>query len=87
MYKEEICVVKSPCREDMVVHGYRFGKGEQSACILGSVRGNELAVSRVFVSPEFSAIMESLPDAPIAVKEIFRFESVPCRTSSFFGPA
>ena len=42
MYKEEICVVKSPCREDMVVHGYRFGKGEQSACILGSVRGNEM---------------------------------------------
>ncbi len=42
MYKEEICVVKSPCREDMVVHGYHFGKGEQSACILGSVRGNEM---------------------------------------------
>ena len=42
MYNEEICVVKSPCREDMVVHGYRFGKGEQSACILGSVRGNEM---------------------------------------------
>lgn len=42
MYKEEICVVKSPCREDMVVHDYRFGKGEQSACILGSVRGNEM---------------------------------------------
>ena len=42
MYKEEICVVKSPCMEDMVVHGYRFGKGEQSACILGSVRGNEM---------------------------------------------
>lgn len=42
MYKEEICIVKSPCREDMTVHGYRFGKGEQSACILGSVRGNEM---------------------------------------------
>lgn len=44
MYKEEICRVHSPYREDMIVWGYNFGKktGEPAACILGSVRGNEM---------------------------------------------
>lgn len=42
MHKEEICTVKSPYREDMVIRGYHFGKGEPTACILGSVRGNEM---------------------------------------------
>lgn len=44
MYKEEICRVHSPYREDMVVQGYRFGKegAESAACILGSARGNEI---------------------------------------------
>lgn len=42
MYKEEIYTVKSPYRENMVIWGYRFGKGEPAACILGSVRGNEM---------------------------------------------
>ena len=42
MYKEEIYTVKSPYRENMVSWGYRFGKGEPAACILGSVRGNEM---------------------------------------------
>lgn len=42
MHKEEIYTVKSPYREDMTIWGYRFGKGEPAACILGSVRGNEM---------------------------------------------
>lgn len=42
MYKEEICRVPSPYREDMVVQGYRFGKGNAAACILGAIRGNEI---------------------------------------------
>ena len=42
MYKEEIYKVKSPYREDMVIRGYTFGKGEPAACILGSERGNEM---------------------------------------------
>lgn len=44
MYKEEICRVHSSYREDMLVQGYCFGKREAdpAACILGSVRGNEI---------------------------------------------
>lgn len=42
MHKEEIYTVKSPYREDMVINGYRFGKGAPAACILGSERGNEI---------------------------------------------
>lgn len=42
MHKEEIYRVHSPYREDMVVRGYRFGKGESAACILGAIRGNEV---------------------------------------------
>ena len=28
-------------RDDFRVRGYRFGKGEKSVCIMGSMRGNE----------------------------------------------
>ncbi len=44
MYKEKICSVHSPYREDMVIWGYQFGKkqAEPAACILGSTRGNEM---------------------------------------------
>jgi hypothetical protein len=42
MYKEEIYRVKSSYREDTVITGYCFGKGEPAACILGSERGNEI---------------------------------------------
>lgn len=42
MHREEIYTVKSPYREDMVIRGYSFGKGEPAACILGSERGNEM---------------------------------------------
>ena len=34
--------MKAPFREEMIVKGYSFGKGEPAACILGPVRGNEI---------------------------------------------
>ena len=42
MLTENIYTVASPYREDMVIKGYSFGKGEEAACILGSERGNEM---------------------------------------------
>lgn len=42
MHTEEIYRVKSPYREDMVIKGFCFGKGEPAACILGSERGDEI---------------------------------------------
>ncbi len=42
MKKEVIFTLKSLYREDMNIYGYRFGKGNPSACIVGAIRGNEV---------------------------------------------
>lgn len=42
MKRKVIYTVKSPYREDMNILGYRFGKGEKSACIVGPARGDEI---------------------------------------------
>lgn len=42
MFIKDIYTLHSTYREDMVVKGYQFGKGEKSACIFGPVRGNEI---------------------------------------------
>ena len=42
MVKEEIFTLKAPYREDMTIYGYSFGKGEDSACMIGAMRGNEV---------------------------------------------
>lgn len=42
MHIQEIYTVHSVYREDMKIRGYLFGHGEKSACIVGSLRGNEI---------------------------------------------
>lgn len=42
MIEREIYRMQTPYRDDLVVKGYQFGKGQQAACILGPVRGNEI---------------------------------------------
>lgn len=42
MFQEIIHTVKAPYRDDMHVIGYRFGKGDKAACIVGPTRGNEI---------------------------------------------
>lgn len=42
MKEEIIYSIKAPYRDDLVVKGYRFGKGDKSACIMGALRGNEI---------------------------------------------
>ena len=42
MKKDIIFSMSSPYRDDFRVAGYRFGKGEKSCCVIGSVRGNEI---------------------------------------------
>ncbi len=41
MKKEIICSLKSLYRSPFEIIGYRFGEGEKSVCIVGSMRGNE----------------------------------------------
>lgn len=42
MIEREIFRMQTPYREDMVIKGYQFGKGQKGACILGPLRGNEI---------------------------------------------
>lgn len=58
MYKEKICTVHSPYREEMAIQGYRFGKGNPAACILGSVRGNEM--QQMYICSQLVRILKDL---------------------------
>lgn len=42
MKKETIFSLSGLYRDDFRVMGYRFGKGEKTCCIIGSLRGNEI---------------------------------------------
>lgn len=42
MRKEVLYEMESPYRENLKVHGFYFGEGEQAACIVGALRGNEV---------------------------------------------
>lgn len=45
MRRIRIFEMPSLYREPMVITGYRFGKGEKSAAIVGAMRGNEFSSS------------------------------------------
>ncbi len=42
MKSEIIYSLTSPYRGEFKIHGYRFGSGEKTACIVGAIRGNEI---------------------------------------------
>lgn len=42
MKKEIIFEMKSAYRDDFKIEGYRFGSGEESVCIVGTMRGDEV---------------------------------------------
>ncbi len=42
MRKETLYSITSPYREPLDIIGYKFGSGEKSLCIVGSMRGNEV---------------------------------------------
>lgn len=58
MRVEEIYSIKGPYREAMSVKGYYFGKGKKSACIVGSMRGNE--IQQLYVCSQLVKAMEEL---------------------------
>lgn len=58
MVIEEIYRLKAPYREDMVVNGYRFGKGDKAACILGPVRGNE--IQQLYICSQLVRVFKEL---------------------------
>ncbi|MFA9381239.1 MAG: M14 family metallopeptidase [Acetanaerobacterium sp.] len=42
MKNEIIYSLQSPYRNEFRIHGYRFGSGDKTACIVGAIRGNEI---------------------------------------------
>lgn len=58
MFKEEICAIHSPYREKMSIQGYRFGKGDPAACILGSARGNEM--QQMYICSQLVQVLKNL---------------------------
>lgn len=42
MKKEILFRMKSTYRDDFIIHGYRFGSGEKTVCIVGPMRGDEV---------------------------------------------
>lgn len=58
MYIDEIYKMRSPSREELVVKGYRFGKGDKAVCILGPTRGNE--VQQLYICSQLVKIFKEL---------------------------
>ncbi len=58
MFAEDIYTLSLPYREDMVIKGYRFGKGEQSACIVGPMRGN--GVQQMYICAKLMKALKEL---------------------------
>lgn len=54
----EIYTLHSVYREDMRIRGYQFGKGEKAACIVGSVRGNE--VQQLYICSQLVRALKEL---------------------------
>lgn len=58
MIEREIYRMQTPYRDDLVVKGYQFGKGQKAACILGPVRGNE--IQQLYICSQLVKILKEL---------------------------
>ena len=50
--------MKGPFRDEMRVTGFKFGKGEKSACIVGAIRGNE--IQQLYVCSQLIRVLKEL---------------------------
>ena len=67
MRKTEIYTLGSPYREDLKITGYAFGQEQKSACIVGSIRGNE--VQQLYVCSQIVRKLEELEAAGKIAKD------------------
>lgn len=58
MRKKDIFVMGSPYREELKISGYYFGHGQKAACIVGSIRGNE--VQQLYICSQIIRKLEEL---------------------------
>ena len=76
MKNEIIYSLQSPYRGEFRIHGYRFGGGEPTACIVGAIRGNE--VQQLYMCSQLIGTLRRLEEkgAIAAGKEILVIPSV-----------
>lgn len=76
MKKENLFTLKNCYRDDMSIYGYRFGKGEKAACIVGAMRGNE--VQQLYICSQIVKALKKLEakGAIVANNEILVIPSV-----------
>ena len=60
MRKEILYSLKSPYRDDLRITGYKFGRGEKAACIVGALRGNE--VQQLYICSQLIKELKKLED-------------------------
>lgn len=60
MKKECVYTLKNSYRDDMNIYGYRFGKGEKAACIVGAMRGNE--IQQLYICSQLVKALKALEE-------------------------
>lgn len=76
MTKEIIYTMNTAFRGEYAISGYRFGKGEPAACIVGAMRGNEY--QQLYICSQLVAKLEALEakGAIVSNKEILVIPSI-----------
>lgn len=76
MKKECIYTLKNQYRDDLNIYGYRFGKGEKAACVVGAIRGNE--VQQLYICSQLVKSLKRLEEkgAIVGQNEILVIPSV-----------
>ena len=76
MKKECIYSLKNSYRDDLNIYGYRFGKGEKAACIVGAMRGDE--VQQLYICSQLVKTLKGLEErgAIVGHNEILVIPSV-----------
>ena len=67
MKKECLYTLKKQYRDDLNIYGYRFGRGEKAACIVGSIRGNE--VQQLYICSQLVKALKRLEEKGAIVEE------------------
>ncbi len=60
MKKIDIFELKGLYRDNMRIHGYQFGDGEKSVCIVGAIRGNE--IQQMFICSQLIQTLKKMEE-------------------------
>ena len=75
MKKEILYEIKGLYRDDFRITGYKFGSGEKSVCIVGSMRGNEF--QQIYVCSHLVKKLKALEDGRRIAKDV-EILVIPC---------